>query len=50
MRVYNEDGDELGSHIDLTLEITPGETWRFETSPHSRVGEITNYAVAVMGE
>jgi len=29
-RFYDEDGNELGIHDELTPEIESGETWRFE--------------------
>ncbi|ELY55579.1 hypothetical protein C491_15432 [Natronococcus amylolyticus DSM 10524] len=50
VRVYDEDGDELGSHRDLTPELEGGETWRFEIAPHSRPEEITNHDIAVAGK
>jgi hypothetical protein len=50
VRVYDEAGDEIGSHRDLTPEVGPGETWRFEISPHSRPEEIADHDIAVTGE
>jgi hypothetical protein len=50
MRVYNEDGEELDSHRDLTPEIAADEAWRFEITPHSRSEEITDHDIAVFTE
>jgi hypothetical protein len=50
VRVYDEDGAELGNHRDLTPELGAGETWRFEIAAHSRPEEIANHDVAVVGK
>ncbi|NKE37762.1 hypothetical protein GWG54_18525 [Natronococcus sp. JC468] len=50
VRVYGEDGEELGGHRDLTPEIGAGETWRFEIAPHSRPDEIADHDIAVVSE
>ncbi|WP_394743218.1 FxLYD domain-containing protein [Natronococcus roseus] len=49
-RVYDEDGDKLGSHRDLTPDLEGGETWRFEIAPHSRPDGIADHDIAVAGE
>ncbi|WP_157224711.1 FxLYD domain-containing protein [Natronococcus occultus] len=50
VRVYDEDGEELGSHRDLTPELAANETWRFEIAPHSRPAEVADHDIAVTGE
>ena len=50
VRVYEEDGHELGSHRDLTPSLTGDETWRFEIAPYSRPEEIADHDIAVIGE
>jgi hypothetical protein len=50
VRGYDEDGEELDSHWDLTPEIAAGETWRFEITPHSRPEEIDDHDIAVFVE
>ncbi|MDG5821577.1 FxLYD domain-containing protein [Natronococcus sp. A-GB7] len=47
VRVYDGDGNELGSHQDLTPELEGGETWRFEIAPHSQPNEIADHDIAV---
>lgn len=50
VRVYDEDGHELGSHRDLTPSLAGNETWRFEIAPHSRPEEIADHDIAVIAE
>jgi hypothetical protein len=50
VRVYDEDGEELGNHRDLTPELGAGETWRFEIAAHNRPEEIADHDIAVVGE
>lgn len=50
VRVYDEDGEELGNHRDLTPELGAGETWRFEIAAHSRPEEIADHDIAVVSE
>jgi hypothetical protein len=50
VRVYDEDGAELGDHRDLTPELGAGETWRFEIAAHSRPEEIADHDIAVVGK
>jgi hypothetical protein len=50
VRVYDEDGAELGDHRDLTPELGAGETWRFEIAAHNRPEEIAGHDIAVVGE
>lgn len=50
VRVYDDDGEELDSHRDLTPEVAAGETWRFEITPHSRPEEIADHDIAVFAE
>ncbi|ELY53426.1 hypothetical protein C491_21096 [Natronococcus amylolyticus DSM 10524] len=50
VRVYDEDGEELGNHRDLTPELGAGETWRFEIAAYSRPEEIADHDIAVVSE
>ncbi|NKE37929.1 hypothetical protein GWG54_19440 [Natronococcus sp. JC468] len=50
VRVYDEDGHELGSRRDLTPSLAGNETWRFEITPHSRPEEIADHDIAVIAE
>jgi hypothetical protein len=45
-RVYDGDGDKLGSYRDLIPELKGGEMWHFEIALHSRSDGIADHDIA----
>ncbi|ADJ14667.1 FxLYD domain-containing protein [Halalkalicoccus jeotgali] len=49
VRVYNSDGQQLGTYLDSTSDLGTGEEWSFQVIILESPSDIADYDIAVVG-
>ncbi len=49
VRVYNDDGEQLGRYVDSTGDLAGGSTWSFQVILLESPSDIASYDITVLG-